>query len=48
VRFRGRWLRRFEGRPFGLGLGEFVKLVQFGLQQLLVGQTGLVLGDQGR
>jgi len=47
-RFRGRGLRRLEGRPFRLGLGEFVKFVQFGLQQLLVGQTGLILGDQGR
>jgi hypothetical protein len=32
----------------GLGLGQLVKLVELGLQELFVGQAGLVLGDQRR
>src|SRR5262249_43610790 len=47
-RFFGSWFRAFKGWPGGLRLGEVVKLVQLGLEQLLVGEPGLVLRNQGR
>jgi hypothetical protein len=29
-----------------LSLGQFIEFVEFGLEQLLIGHSGLVLGDQ--
>lgn len=43
TRGQGRWTTLKS-----CGLGQFVKLMELGLQQLLVGQAGLVLRHQGR
>jgi hypothetical protein len=39
---------RFERWPIGLRLSQRVELVQFGLQQLLVRQACLILGNERR
>ena len=47
-RFGGNRFRPFEGGSVGLCLGQFVKLMELGLQELLLGQASLVFCDQGR
>src|ERR1700692_4638018 len=43
--WRGYW--PFDYRPTGSLLGHWVKLVEFGLQELLVREAGLALGNEG-